>query len=556
MSTAYRERIQSIYIDPPYNTDASAILYKNNYKDSSWASLMESRLKLAHSLLQEQGIICVAIDDEEVLPLRYLLSEVYGNPLGIVPVRSNPAGRKTKGRLAPAHEYALFYGKSTNATPGSIPKSEKSLARYPQKDKKGRFAWANFIRSGSNDKREDRPKLFYPIFASEEDIIRIPKLSWDDEKGEYLILEEPQKDEVLVFPIVEGENGEIIEKNWQRGHVRVPNELDEYRVRREKKGKVIIDFKTRMDEGSLPITWWDNSMYASANYGPAEMKKVFGEKIFDYAKSERLVEDCLRTSGLTNDNNLVIDFFSGSGTTGHAVINLNRTDAGNRKYILVEMGQYFDTVVKPRIQKAIYSKDWNSGKPVSRKGSSHLFKYVKLESYEDTLNNLELMRTEEQVQALLGAEIFREDYLLHYMLDFESKGSLLDLQVFDNPFDYQLKIASSTVGETTPTKVDLVETFNYLIGLQIHTIRKVDGVVLVEGQTLQKEKVLVIWRNINELDNEGLNAFFTEHFAERQKEFDTIYINGDNTLANIRPQGVTWKVHLIEEEFHYRMFEE
>lgn len=265
---------------------------------------------------------------------------------------------------------------------------------------------------------------------------------------------------------------------------------------------------------------------------------------------EKLAGTVVRGNG-----DIALDFFAGSGTTGHAIINLNREDGNERKYILVEIEEYFNTILKPRIQKVIYSEDWKDGKPVSRKGSGHAFKYIKLESYEDTLNNLELKRSEEQSQALLEAKAFREDYLLSYMLDIESKDSLLDLKIFETPFDYQLKIASSTVGETTPTKVDLVETFNYLIGLQVHTIRKVDGVVLVEGQALQNEKVLVIWRNTNELDNGGLNTFFTEHFAERQKEFDTIYVNSDNTLANIRPQGVTWKVHQIEEEFHYRMFE-
>jgi len=129
------------------------------------------------------------------------------------------------------------------------------------------------------------------------------------------------------------------------------------------------------------------------------------------------------------------------------------------------------------------------------------------------------------------------------------------LKSFETPFDYKLNISSNTVGETVPTKIDLVETFNYLIGLQVYTIRKIAGVILVEGQTLQNEKILVIWRNINELDNDSLNTFFSEHFAERQEEFDTIYINGDNTLANIRPQESAWKVRLTEEEFHYRMFE-
>lgn len=357
-----------------------------------------------------------------------------------------------------------------------------------------------------------------------------------------------------MYPIVSKDRN-IVEKKWQRGHVRVKNELAEYRIRRDVNGEIKIDFKTRMDENSLPTTWWDKSRYASSNYGAAEIKNLFGKKIFDFAKSMRLVEDSLRSIGLGKKSTVALDFFAGSGTTAHAVINLNRQDDGLRKYVLVEMGQYFNTALKPRIQKAVYSEDWKDGKPVSRKGSSHAFKYIKLESYEDTLNNLELKRTEKQSQALLGAESFQEDYLLSYMLDIESKDSLLDLKIFETPFDYQLEIASSTVGETTPTKIDLVETFNYLIGLQIHTVRKVDSVVLVEGQTQQSKRVLVIWRNINELDNDKLNAFFTEHFTNRQKDFDTIYVNGDNTLANIRPKSATWKVHLIEEEFQYKMFE-
>ena len=556
LSETYRKHMKSIYIDPPYNTDASAILYKNNYKDSSWTSLMESRLQIAHSLLRDEGIICVAIDDEEVLPLRYLLTSVFGNQLGIVPVRSNPAGRKTKGRLAPTHEYALFYGKSPKSIPGSIPKRKKALARYPHQDAKGRFAWANFIRSGNNDKREDRPKLYYPIFVSEENRIRIPQLMWNDEKNEYLIQEKPNKNEMVVFPIVESENGEKIEKNWQRGYVRVPTELDEYRVRREENGKVNIDFKTRMDEGAPPKTWWDYNLYASANYGPAELKNLFGEKIFDYAKSERLVEDCLRTSGLTKNNCSVIDFFAGSGTTGHAVINLNRTDGGNRKYILIEMEQYFDFIVKPRIQKAIYSEGWKDGKPISRKGSSHEFKYIRLESYEDALNNLSLKRSKTTQTALLDETAFSEDYLLHYMLDFESQDSLLDLERFETPFDYQLQIASSTVGETKATPVDLVETFNYLIGLHVQSIHKIEGAVVVRGITRDEKQVLVIWRTVAEMDNDQLNNFFEAHLAGESQEITDIYVNGDNNLANIRPNDQHWTVHLTEESFHRLMFEE
>ena len=116
-----------------------------------------------------------------------------------------------------------------------------------------------------------------------------------------------------------------------------------------------------------------------------------------------------------------------SATTGHVVINLNREDNGKRKYILVEMGEYFDSVTKPRIQKVIYTDSWKDGKPTTKNGVSQIFKYFKLESYEDTLNNLEFKRTKEQADALGLYNEAKEDYILNYSLDVESKGSLLNI---------------------------------------------------------------------------------------------------------------------------------
>ena len=158
LQTRYREEVQCVYIDPPYNTDASAILYKNNYKDSSWLSLMENGLVLARDYLTNDGILCVAIDYEEASVLRLVMQGLFERELGVVSVRSNPAGRKSKGQFSPAHEYALFFG-NTAAVPGTLDKTEDELARYPLIDEKGRYAWNNLIRHGSNGhRRQDRPK--------------------------------------------------------------------------------------------------------------------------------------------------------------------------------------------------------------------------------------------------------------------------------------------------------------------------------------------------------------------------------------------------------------
>jgi adenine-specific DNA-methyltransferase len=141
------------------------------------------------------------------------------------------------------------------------------------------------------------------------------------------------------------------------------------------------------------------------------------------------------------------------------------------------------------------------------------------------------------------------------MLDFESQGSLLDLERFETPFDYQLQIASSTVGETEAATVDLVETFNYLLGLYVQSIRKIDGMVIVRGTTRDEKQVLVIWRTVSEMDNDQLNDFFKTNLTDESQEITDIYVNGDNNLANIRPADQHWNVHLTEESFHRLMFE-
>lgn len=574
----YREAIPFIYIDPPYNTDASSILYKNNYKDSAWLSLIGTRLEYAKNLLKNNGIICAAIDDAEVIGLRYLMGSFFEKEVGVVTVRSNPAGRKTKGKFAPSHEYALFYGNSADSIPSSLEKEAHTLKRFPLQDEKGRFAWANLIRSGTADKKTDRPTLHFPIYVNAADELRIPDMVYNDDLEEYEILDTPKTDEVAVYPIVY-KNGETIEKRWQRGQDRIIREPSEYRVRRGSDGTISIDFKTRMDEGSLPITWWDDKRYASANYGAAELKELFAAKDFDFAKAIKLVMDCI-TAGGVDESDSVVDFFAGSGTTGHAIIKLNREDNGNRKYVLVEMGEYFNLVTKPRVQKAAYSADWLDGKPQNRTtGISHIIKYMRIESYEDALSNIELSSDGGQLMALLG-----EDYLIHYMVDLESRGSLLDVEAFSNPFAYTMKITEKN--ECKERNVDLCETFNYLIGLTVTSqsaisyflskpaetpayegavdlVSDVNGQYAfrhVEGTLPDGRRALVIWRTVSDdviASNAALDAYFTSYRKNASnRAYDVIYVNGDNNLENLRGANESWNVQVTEIEFKKRMFEE
>jgi adenine-specific DNA-methyltransferase len=141
------------------------------------------------------------------------------------------------------------------------------------------------------------------------------------------------------------------------------------------------------------------------------------------------------------------------------------------------------------------------------------------------------------------------------MLDYETNESLLNIDAFKTPFDYKLKIASSSAGETVDTNVDLVETFNYLIGLKVKTREENKGFLVIQGQNLKEEKILIIWRNGQ--TNDDLNRFFEKmDWTVYDREFDTIYVNGDNNLANLKKDEDHFKVKLIEEEFKLKMFGE
>lgn len=561
----YRDRVNCIYIDPPYNTDASAIIYKNGYKDSSWLSLVQNRIDVAKSLMKSDALITIAIDDQEASPLIQVMNASFEKQVGVAVVKSNPQSRKTKGKFSPVHEYAFFYGKSQESLPYTIGYSAAKAARYPLEDTHGRYSWMNFIRAGSNDRRIDRPKLFYPIAVGSSNQIRILRMEWDEAKQEYALLETPKDGEVLVYPI-KNIDGELVEKNWQRGYKRVETEYDEYRVRRSASNEVSIDFKTRMDDEAPPVTWWDKGEYASANYGAAELKELFGDKTFDFPKAKKLVEDAIRACGAAEPESITLDFFAGSGTTGEAVIRVARETKLNHRYVLIEQGQYFDTVVKPRMQKVVFSQSWSAGKPIApESGISHCFKVLKLESYEDTLNNLQLRRTSAQGDLLNALpEQAKDDYLLRYMLDVESRGSLLSVEDFKKPFDYTLNVAVDSAGAFEPRKIDLIETFNYLIGLRVKHIdaQPERGFVTVTGNLPSSETCLVLWRDCDVLDYEGVSKLCDKlAINPADNEFDVVYINGDHNIPTVLTQTVeeggatrVLKLRQIEPEFLERMF--
>ncbi len=331
-------QIDAIYADPPYNTGAKNWIYNNDYVDgndsfrhSKWLCFMERRLRLAKDLLKKDGIIVVTIDDYEAATLTLLMNEIFGeeNRLGTVVIKNNPSGRSTTAGFAVAHEYALFYAKSADAKIGRLERSEEQIARYKEKDEIGNYEWVNFRARYSTN----APSMQYPIFIKKDGSdFRIPQLKWDSSKRKYDLLEKSDNDEIVKYPI--DESGNLRSWKWS---IETANKSKktELAVRLDRNKSPSVYMKARMeDTGMLPLTWWDKTEYSATAYGTNLLNKIlFGENDFDYPKSLYAVMDSLRVL-TSNPNALILDFFAGSGTTGHAVLELNRIDNGKRQFIL------------------------------------------------------------------------------------------------------------------------------------------------------------------------------------------------------------------------------
>ena len=352
-------------------------------------------------------------------------------------------------------------------------------------------------------------------------------------------------------------------------------------IEKHLKGYAYVQLKDRIKGGRKPKTIWCDSKYDSSSHGTNLLKSMFGERnVFGFPKSVYSTKDSLHSIVGNDEQSIVLDLFGGSATTGHAVILLNRKDQRKRKYILAEMGEYFDTVTKPRMQKVVYASDWKDGKPQQRDGGiSQIIKYMRLESYEDALSNIQLSDNGGQLKSLLG-----EDYLIHYMVDLESRGSLLDVEAFSNPFAYTMKITEKNECKERP--VDLVETFNYLIGLTVtrqsaisywlskpaehpayegavELVSDISGQYAfrqIEGTLPDGRRALVIWRSVTDdivASNAALDAYFTTYRKNAQdRKYDVIFVNGDSNLENLRRSNEGWTVQMTEIEFKKRMFEE
>jgi adenine-specific DNA-methyltransferase len=345
LSSNYREKIKCIYIDPPYNT-GNDFVYNDNYTQdlkgywedtqtiengikidtnnetdgryhSNWLNMMFSRLLISRQLLKEDGIIFISIDDHELHHLRKICDEIYGedNFIGCIVRTTGQTTGQDSGGLGSSFDYLLVYSKNTERVLNGLPLTEHDLKRFENEDEKGKYAYDQMRKTGSNDKRTDRPNMYYSILNPDgeelfptgpggyESCWRFEKSTYNRlVKEDYILWKKTKKeDEEMWWPYV---------KYYLEGRTKRPsplwNDLDGNK-------KAARDLRTLFD----------------------------GKKIFDFPKPVQLLERIISIS-CDKDDDIILDFFGGSGSTGHAVSSLNNNDNGTRKYILVQVPEKTD----------------------------------------------------------------------------------------------------------------------------------------------------------------------------------------------------------------------
>lgn len=457
LQETYLKKIDVIYIDPPYNTGKN-LIYKNDFSigcddylynsgqydiegnrlvlnsesngrfHTDWLNMIYTRLKVAKNLLSDKGIIVVTIDDYEIETITMLMNEIFGeaNHLATIVIKNNPSGRSTVSGASISHEYALFYGANEQVKLGRLPRNDKQIARYKERDEVGPFEWVNFRKHGGY--KEDAPTMFYPIYIkSDGSSFRIPKMKWNNDSNEYDVLDDIKSDEFLSYPI--DENGRS--RRWKWSLERALKESNDMCIRLDRDKKPAVYIKSRMkEEGMLPLTVWDDKLYSSTEYGTNYLISLLGKRYFDYPKSIYAVIDCLRVADCS-DNSLVLDFFSGSATTAHAVMKLNEEDGGNRKFIMVQLPEKTDEsseaykdgykniceIGKERIRRAGKKVKEEAGLQAQNLDTG--FRVLKLDSsnMEDVYYTPEEFTLDSLFSENLKADRSNEDLLFQVMLD-------------------------------------------------------------------------------------------------------------------------------------------
>jgi len=447
----YQDRIRSIYIDPPYNSKSTEILYVNTYKHSSWLSMMENRLKISKRFSTIDGSHVIAIDENEQEELGLLLAEVFPNHTKTcISVIHNKKGIQGD-YFSYNNDFAYF------CLPSAL--GEINGKPIPEEE----WEYVSLRKWGTESTRDTAKNCFYPIYVKDNEIIGFGDVCQEDFHPDASNIK--RKDGVIeIYPI--DKSG--VERKWRFARNSVEGILALLKVVETQDGEKQI-VKARNYQQYKTV--WDSSLYIAGDYGTRLLTDmgIFPDENL-YPKSVHVVSDAIHA--ISEKSSIILDYFAGSGTTAHAVMQLNKQDGGKRKYILVELGEHFNTVILPRIKKVAFSDQWRDGKANNGKGTSQFVKYFDLEQYEDTLRRAKY----EDANLFTGTESAYSSYPF-----------LKDLKMLDS---VEIDRANNEVHvdlNALYPGIDLAETLSCLTGKWIKRITS-DFVEFDDGTTASLTK--------------------------------------------------------------------
>lgn len=386
LQKSYAGKVKLIYIDPPYNTGKDFV-YPDNFHDNiknyleltgqveggkkissntessgrfhtDWLNMMYPRLKLARNLLRRDGVVMISIDDNELHHLRTLANEVFGeeNFVAAVNVATNMKGRNDKKHIATCHEYVVIYAEPGFVSNG-LPLTEAQKAEFKFSDEnENKYALRDLRKRGGPDRREDRPKMFFPIY-------------WD-EATDKCSLERMSITDVEIIPL----RGDGSEGRWRWGKEKVDKHLDWLKAKRsERSGRLDVEHRVYLDpsismevesddeqddedEGAIERTSKPKSIWIggefSSDSGKRSLKELMPGTTFDFPKSVELIRTCVLLGSSNED--IVMDFFAGSATSGQAVMTQNAIDGQKRRYVMIQLPEPLDPNEKEQKAAATY----------------------------------------------------------------------------------------------------------------------------------------------------------------------------------------------------------
>lgn len=387
LKKCFAGKVKLIYIDPPYNPESAANIfsYNNSFNHSTWLTFIKNRIKTAKQILTMDGFFCTAIDHNELFYLGVICDEIFGreNRIGIVAVETNPGGRSDSKFFATSHENFLVYARDINkANINDLKMTDLELEQYKYEDSISKYKLVPLRRTGSNSTPDKRPNLYFPIYYNPKD-----KKIFLEKRSGY----------VEIFPI----GADHVKRVWRWSKEKILSSLEDIEVKKSKTGYMIY-VKDRLRLAKKPKTLWYGPRYDASSYGTKLLQKFRLKEEVSYPKPLYLIKDIMQI--LSDKESIILDFFAGSGTTGHATLELNKEEGGNRKFILVEQLDEHIKVATKRMQKVIQTQ-----------GSGD-FVYLELMKWnENFVDEIKKAKTAKELQELW--EAMKEKAHLSYKID-------------------------------------------------------------------------------------------------------------------------------------------